>query len=184
MELPEPTTRFAAALLALSISEACGLKREHAHLKDSHPWIHIAKGKSKYAKRDIRLTARAVEAAKEALKQSRCDYVFTSKGGRKPLTRHYPSELFRLVRDAVNMDHGTVLHSTRHTFCTRLGKAGADAFTIQKLAGHSSITIFQRYVHSDRAIKNAAIALLEKVEQKAAEEAPKQEASEEEVIEI
>lgn len=40
-----------------------------------------------------------------------------------------------------------VIHSCRHTFCTRLGDTGADAFTIQKLAGYSSITISQRYVH-------------------------------------
>jgi site-specific recombinase XerD len=41
-----------------------------------------------------------------------------------------------------------VLHSLRHTFGTRLGEAGADAFTIMKLMGHSSVTVSQRYVHS------------------------------------
>jgi site-specific recombinase XerD len=30
---------------------------------------------------------------------------------------------------------------------TRIGEAGADAFTIMKLAGHSSVTVSQRYVH-------------------------------------
>jgi hypothetical protein len=30
---------------------------------------------------------------------------------------------------------------------TRLGEAGADAFTIMRIAGHSSVTISQRYVH-------------------------------------
>jgi len=40
-----------------------------------------------------------------------------------------------------------VLHSLRHTALTRLGEAGADAFTIMKLAGHSSVTISQKYVH-------------------------------------
>jgi hypothetical protein len=30
---------------------------------------------------------------------------------------------------------------------TRLGEAGTDAFTIMKLAGHSSVTVSQRYVH-------------------------------------
>ena len=96
-----------------------------------------------------------------ALDQSRCSYVFTSKGGRKPLTRHYPSEQFRVIRDALNLGTDYVLHSTRHTFSTRLGKAGADAFTIQKLAGHSSITISQRYVHADREVKESAIRLLD-----------------------
>lgn len=40
-----------------------------------------------------------------------------------------------------------VLHGLRHTFLTRLGEAGADAFTIMRLAGHSSVTVSQRYVH-------------------------------------
>jgi integrase len=40
-----------------------------------------------------------------------------------------------------------VLHSLRHSCLTRLGAAGADAFTIMKLAGHSSVTVSQRYVH-------------------------------------
>jgi hypothetical protein len=30
---------------------------------------------------------------------------------------------------------------------TRVGEAGADAFTIMKIAGHSSVTVSQRYVH-------------------------------------
>jgi integrase len=40
-----------------------------------------------------------------------------------------------------------VLHSLRHRCLSRLGEAGADAFTMMKLAGHSSVTISQRYVH-------------------------------------
>jgi len=36
----------------------------------------------------------------------------------------------------------------RHMCPIRLGEAGADAFTIMKLAGHSSVTVYQRYVHS------------------------------------
>ena len=49
-----------------------------------------------------------------------------------------------------------VLHAMRHTFGTRLGETGADAFTIMKLMGHSSVTISQRYVHpSPEAIEIA-----------------------------
>lgn len=40
-----------------------------------------------------------------------------------------------------------MLHSLRHTFGTRLGEAGADAFTIMRLMGHSTMTVSQRYVH-------------------------------------
>jgi integrase len=148
----------------LRISEACGLKIEHVTFENGNATgIRIVKGKSRYAKRDIPLTTRAGLAIAAALKQSRSEFVFTSKSGKKPLTRHYPSQQFRTIRDAIGIGPECVLHSCRHTFCTRLGKAGADAFTIQKLAGHSSITVSQRYVHADREIKEAAIGLLNKL---------------------
>jgi site-specific recombinase XerD len=40
-----------------------------------------------------------------------------------------------------------VLHSLRHTFGTRLGESGADAFTIMRLMGYSTVTVSRRYVH-------------------------------------
>lgn len=33
-----------------------------------------------------------------------------------------------------------MLYSLRHTALTRLGETGADAFTIMRIAGHSSVT--------------------------------------------
>ena len=39
---------------------------------------------------------------------------------------------------------------------TRLGETGADAFTIMRLMGHSTVTVSQRYVHpSPEAMENA-----------------------------
>jgi integrase len=40
-----------------------------------------------------------------------------------------------------------VLYSLRHTFLTRLGAAGCDAWTLARIAGHSSISMSARYVH-------------------------------------
>jgi hypothetical protein len=51
------------------------------------------------------------------------------------------------VRAAVKLPPDFVLHSLRHTMLTRLGESGADAFTIMRIAGHSSVTVSQRYVH-------------------------------------
>ena len=39
------------------------------------------------------------------------------------------------------------IYDCRHTFGTRLGETGADAYTICKLMGHSNILVSQRYVH-------------------------------------
>ena len=59
---------------------------------------------------------------------------------------HFDHEHAR-TRELLKYPEGFVLHSLRHTFGTRLGEAGADAFTIMKLMGHSSVTVSQRYVH-------------------------------------
>ena len=40
-----------------------------------------------------------------------------------------------------------VLYSLRHTFLTRLGASGCDAWTLARIAGHSSVGISARYVH-------------------------------------
>ncbi len=49
-----------------------------------------------------------------------------------------------------------VLYSLRHTFLTRLGESGCDAWTLAWIAGHSSIAMSTRYVHpSEDAVLSA-----------------------------
>lgn len=49
-----------------------------------------------------------------------------------------------------------VLYAFRHTFLTRLGESGVDAWTLARIAGHSSIAISSRYVHpSEDMVMNA-----------------------------
>jgi hypothetical protein len=51
------------------------------------------------------------------------------------------------VRGRLKLPKDFVVHSLRHTMLTRLGEAGADTFTIKRIAGHSSVTVTERYVH-------------------------------------
>ena len=51
------------------------------------------------------------------------------------------------IRRLLGLSEDYVIHSLRHTMLTRLGEAGVDAFTIMRIAGHSSITVSQRYMH-------------------------------------
>ena len=49
-----------------------------------------------------------------------------------------------------------VLYSLRHSFLTRLGESGCDAWTLARIAGHSSVAISSRYVHpSEDAVLEA-----------------------------
>jgi integrase len=50
-----------------------------------------------------------------------------------------------------------VLYSLRHTFLTRLGESGCDAWTLARIAGHSSINMSARYVHPSHDAVFAAV---------------------------
>jgi integrase len=53
-----------------------------------------------------------------------------------------------------------VLYSLRHTFLTRLGESGCDAWTLARIAGHSNISMSSRYVHpSENAVLDAMAPL-------------------------
>jgi len=53
-----------------------------------------------------------------------------------------------------------VLYSLRHTFLTRLGESGCDAWTLARIAGHNSVGISARYVHPSQ---DAVLSALEKL---------------------
>ena len=60
-----------------------------------------------------------------------------------------------------------VIHSFRHTFGTRLGEAGADAFTIMRAMGHSSVVVSQKYVHPTPEAMERAFERLNAANEKA-----------------
>jgi integrase len=163
----------------LRISEALNLRLEDVSLPDTEITlqgtgsqidpeargsVRVRKGKSKYARREVPLTLRAMNCVREAMSRSKCEYVWVEKRGYRAMSRNRCTKLFKQAKMAIDPAgefEGMVLHSTRHTFCTRLGERGADAYAIQKLAGHSSILISQRYVHAGQDTAKKAIALLE-----------------------
>jgi hypothetical protein len=59
-----------------------------------------------------------------------------------------------------------VLHSLRHTMLTRLRESSVDAFTIMKIAGHSSIVVSQRYVHPTPEAVESAFESLQRAAQR------------------
>ncbi len=66
-------------------------------------------------------------------------------------------------REAVGMtgQKDFKIHSLRHEFCSRLADRRVDAATIQKLAGHSSLTVTQRYIHVSALALDDAISELD-----------------------
>ena len=65
------------------------------------------------------------------------------------------NHLHQKARAIVGLGRDFVIHSLRHTMLTRLGESGVNAFTIMRIAGHSSIAVSQRYVHRRLRLWNA-----------------------------
>jgi hypothetical protein len=81
------------------------------------------------------------------------------------------------MRAQLQLPKDCVIHSLRHTYGTRLGEGRADAFTIMKLMGHSSVTVSQRYVHPSPETLEGAVERLQalnlKKDREALPEGPK-----------
>ena len=61
---------------------------------------------------------------------------------------------------------GLRFHDLRHTFASRLVEKGVDIETVRDLLGHYSITVTQRYTHSNDDRKKKAVELLSKLDRK------------------
>jgi integrase len=149
---PQPLKDAALLLLdtGLRVGELRFLEWEDVHLQPArdakYGFIHVPKGKSRNAKRNISLTPR-VRAMLDSRKPSgQSAYVFTDESGTKPISIWTLEDQHKRMRQALKLPADAVIHSFRHTFGTRLGEAGPDAFTIMKAMGHSTV-VSQKHVH-------------------------------------
>lgn len=154
----------------LRIGEALGLEWADIHLEPApngkFGYVHVRDGKSRFARRNVPLTARASTMFQGRKARSESPWVF-AEGTTKPMRSSSLDHLHRELRQALNMPGEFVLHSLRHTYGTRLGEAGADAFSIMNLMGHSSVTISQRYVHPTPEALERAVQRLENLNKEA-----------------
>jgi len=134
----------------LRIGEALQLEWPDVHLEPvngaGHGYLTVRASTAKNSKaRNVPLSARVVEMLRHR-GPAKSGYVFQRPDGRR-LSQTWLNEQHRRMRATLGLPADFVLHSFRHTFGTRLGQAGADAFTIMRLMGHSTVTVSQRYVH-------------------------------------
>jgi integrase len=121
-------------------------------------YIYIPRGKSKRAKRNVPLTerVRAMLQARWTEQNGKSRWVFPSEDGAGPVSYSTIREQHQILRKKFKLPVAFVIHSLRHTALTRLGEAGAGAFEIMRVAGHSSVTVSQKYVHpSPESIERA-----------------------------
>lgn len=145
---PQPLRDCALLMVdtGLRVGEALALEWRDVHLTADSGYVQVRDGKSRYARRAVPLTSRVREMLEPRQQASQSFRVFVEGDGQIML----PTSLAHIhakVRRAHGFSSEFVLHSLRHTFCTRLGEAGAEAFLIQRMAGHHSVTVSERYVH-------------------------------------
>lgn len=66
------------------------------------------------------------------------------------------------LRDQLKMNHDPefVPHTCRHTFASRLASRGVDLYAIQRLMGHQSFQMTQRYAHLAPSTTASAVSVL------------------------
>jgi integrase len=183
---PQPLKDAALLMVGtgLCIGEACSLE-----WKDIHPepvngprfgYLLVRQGKTRNRRRNVLLTpaVRAMLVTRRA--EAKTPWVFTDslwrnryESGTDRLSESTLQHQHMDLRRALRLPAGFVLHSLRHTFLTRLGASGADAFSIKRIAGHSSVTISEKYIHPTPESLERAFERLEQYNARSLQEGPK-----------
>lgn len=159
---PEPLASVATVLIdsGLRPDECFRLRWENVCMDTTRNGVLlISHGKTKSARRVVPMTSRVhailgkrwMAAGKPTegwvwpAKRARCGHVVAHT--------IYEPHLQAIEDSGVRP---FVLYSLRHTFLTRLGESGCDAWTLARIAGHSNLNTSHRYVHpSEDMLLNA-----------------------------
>jgi integrase len=150
--LPFPLCDVATVLLdtGLRLGELLSLDWAQVQLEPAKGarfgFLTVLSGKAKASKSRNQPLSERVVAILQRWNPRRQGLVFQRTDG-SPLQASLLGQQQKRARALLKLPKDFVLHSLRHTFGTRLGEAGADAFTIMRLMGHSTVTVSQRYVH-------------------------------------
>jgi integrase len=171
---PQPWRDCATIMLgtAMRPSEVFALRWENVLLNGHDGILQITDGKSRAARRMLPLVPavyNALKARQNAQGSPTTGWVFPAdirsghlEGGS---AKNQHAVALKAVNDQAKKKETPKLkpfppYCLRHTALTNLAAAGCDAFTLARIAGHSSITITQRYCHPQAdAIERAFLKL-------------------------
>lgn len=135
------------------------LSWENIHLNGTGGLIQITDGKTKAARRMLPMVPAVYETLKarwEAAGKPEEGWLFPTGSKEGHLNKDTAKDQHKKAIERVNAkakaEKGKELqyfqpYILRHTALTQLANSGCDVFTLARIAGHSSITITQRYVH-------------------------------------
>jgi integrase len=163
--------------------EAFALRWENIYLNGTGGLIQITEGKTKTARRMLPMVPAvyaALKARREAAGNPEEGWLFPASSREGHLNKDTAKDQHKRALDRANAKAKAEAakkaeapkeikpfqpYVLRHTALTQLAEAGCDVFTLARIAGHSSITITQRYVHPqadaiERAFQQATKAAL------------------------
>lgn len=115
--------------------------------------FRIAGGKSKAAKRTLRMTDTSFAILERRVTQGSGPFIFRGRALGDPLTKL--NNPHNAVREAAGI--ACVIYDWRHTFATRMAKAGMPLPTLAAILGHANLRSIMKYVHISEADMHAAM---------------------------
>jgi len=145
---------IAALNTGMRRNEILSLRWECVDLKQR--FIKVVKTKSG-KNRIIPINDVLCDVLRDQERRNSCEYVFPNPETKRPLKSIRHS--FENACRRANIK-GLRFHDLRHTFSCRLVQKGCDIETLRALLGHHSITVTERYIHTDETQKRHAVELL------------------------
>lgn len=152
----------------LRFGEIAALTWQDVDLRKHVLTIRDAKAGSRFAF----LTEQAAEMLKSKERGKPAEYIFTGRKGKLKQI----SLTFAKAIDELKLNEGIddprlqiVFHSCRHSYASWLIEQGQDLYTVQKLLGHKTNVMTQRYAHlTENKLRDAARALSQALQPKQA----------------
>jgi len=129
------------------------------HVDLTNRLIRIYNGKTEQSDRRIPMNDTVFKMLSDLRQQQSSGFVFPSTRKKGEQLRDPKVGFTKAIRLA-GIPH-LRFHDLRHTFATRLVRAGVDLVTVQHLLGHSTINMTTRYAHSLADDKMAAVRRLD-----------------------
>jgi len=127
-------------------SEILNLKWNQVNFKDRFIILDNQSNVTKSKKvRTIPLSIKALQILTERQLTERTEFVFTIND--RPINQNFLSHKFHKYVLKANINPKLNFHSLRHTFASWLVQKGVSIYEVQKLLGHSSVSVTQIYAH-------------------------------------
>ena len=150
--------------------EAVALRKSDLHLDEAYARIQRSewRGTEKETKgkrnRSVPLVEPLVDMLREMKETGTSDHVFLTKKG-EPLTENSVRKPFKRICEAAGVPVIRI-HDLRHSYATLLHTEGTPLDVVQKLLGHSTIQMTQRYAKTPDTMMRQAVNGLPQLDSK------------------